>query len=201
MSQWIETIALKEGVLKNILWHQQRMELTLVAHESSFFVDLFILLSKYDLPQNGYYKVRVLYNTRQVLDVNWQLYTPRQLNTFELVDGTHIDYSYKDANRTQLEELKEESKEDEIIIVQKNCITDTSFTNLVFQQGEYWYTPASYLLNGTQRQYLLAENLITQREITRTDLSLYSHFKLINAMLPFEIAPTYSINQIKNRWD
>ena len=127
-----------------------------------------------------------MYNTRQVLDVNWQLYTPRQLNTFELVDGTHIDYSYKDANRTQLEELKEESKEDEIIIVQKNCITDTSFTNLVFQQGEYWYTPTSYLLKWNTEAISIGRESNNTREITRTDLSLYSHFKLINAMLPLK---------------
>jgi 4-amino-4-deoxychorismate lyase len=50
-----------------------------------------------------------------------------------------------------------QSKTEEIIIVKNNCITDTSYTNLLFLKDEKWYTPSTYLLNGVMRQHLLKE--------------------------------------------
>jgi len=82
-----------------------------------------------------------------------------------------------------------------VIITKDGFITDSSVANLVFKRKDKWLTPFTYLLNGTQRQFLLDQKIIEEEKITINDLHRYEKVKLINAMLKFD-APEISINQI-----
>ena len=79
--------------------------------------------------------------------------------------------------------LNPEQENEEIIIVKDGLVTDSSYSNLVFRQGNVWYTPSTYLLNGVKRQRLLQQEFIFEREIRPEDLDKYSKVSLINAML------------------
>jgi 4-amino-4-deoxychorismate lyase len=72
---------------------------------------------------------------------------------------------------------------DEVIIVRRALITDTSYSNLAFRSRGQWYTPATPLLRGTMRESLLACGLLREANITPADLPLYDAVCLINAMM------------------
>jgi 4-amino-4-deoxychorismate lyase len=66
-------------------------------------------------------------------------------------------------------------------------VADSSYSNLVFRnkQGD-WITPATYLLPGTKRAFLLKNKMIAEQEISIADIKKYSEVKLINAMIDIE---------------
>ena len=71
---------------------------------------------------------------------------------------------------------------DEIIIIKNGKVTDCSIGNLIFRQGEKWYTPDTPLLLGTQREKLLQEGKIQERTIFQEDIVNFDEIKIINAM-------------------
>jgi 4-amino-4-deoxychorismate lyase len=86
---------------------------------------------------------------------------------------------------------------DDILIIKNGFITDTSFSNIAFFDGTQWFTPFTYLLNGTQRQHLLRQGAIVETEITPSDLKQFRYAKLINAMLDLETSPLIDIQNIR----
>ena len=75
---------------------------------------------------------------------------------------------------------------DDIIIIKDGFVTDASSSNLVFENKTGLYTPASYLLRGTKREYLLSKGLIEERIIKEDSLKEYDSIYLINAMVDLE---------------
>jgi 4-amino-4-deoxychorismate lyase len=71
-------------------------------------------------------------------------------------------------------------------------IKDASYANLAFYDGEFWYTPACPLLEGTQRKYLLETKKIYPKEINISDLHKYQQVKFINAMMSWDESPILS---------
>ncbi len=196
MFHWIESIALEHGVLKNLRYHQKRLDRTL-EYFGGTSISLNKVLNGVVLPVLGYYKVRVLYSVAGVLDISVDNYLPKCFKTFEMVEATDIDYSFKYANRDVLVNLKRCCTADEIIITQNGLITDTTFSNLIFLRGGEWYTPTSVLLKGTQRALLLEQDKIKEAIISVDNIASFTHFKLINAMLSIDNSPVYSVNQIR----
>jgi 4-amino-4-deoxychorismate lyase len=118
------------------------------------------------------------------------------IHALRLVRG-NPDYAFKYADRGALEKLlKLKSSCDEILIVRNGLITDTSFSNVLLQQGDRFFTPATFLLNGTRRQQLLREGIITEKEIPAAELQNYDYILLINAMLDINNAPRIPISNI-----
>jgi 4-amino-4-deoxychorismate lyase len=167
------------------------------ARNEAFGCGNFIDLSQaIEIPQTmitDIYKCRVLY-TSEIETIDFQPYTPKLLRTLKLVEGGDIDYHLKYEDRSALSVLLEQKGEaDDILIVKNGCITDTSYSNIAFSDGKEWFTPDTYLLNGTQRQYMLAQGLLKACRITPADLHKYSAAKPINAMLKFEQTPEVKI--------
>jgi 4-amino-4-deoxychorismate lyase len=73
---------------------------------------------------------------------------------------------------------------DDILIVKNGLITDTSYSNVAFFDGQLWFTPHQPLLPGTARARLLHEGCLQEAKITLTDLHRFEKCSLINAMLP-----------------
>jgi 4-amino-4-deoxychorismate lyase len=84
---------------------------------------------------------------------------------------------------------------DDILIVKRGFVTDSSYSNIAFKKGQHWYTPWSALLKGTMRAYLLERNLIRLEDIRIEDLHTFQYFKLINAMMGFE-GPEIEVSNI-----
>ena len=91
--------------------------------------------------------------------------------------------NFKFANRLELNALLSESQHDEVIIVKDGKITDSSYSNLVFYNGENWITPDTYLLNGVRRKHLLDQEKIREQPIRAEELERFEKACLINAML------------------
>lgn len=97
-----------------------------------------------------------------------------------------IEYPFKFEDRHELNQLLSASGSDEILIIRKGLVSDTSFTNVVLESAEGLFTPASCLLKGTKRQQLLDSGIIQERDIRIADLSGYQNIRLINALIDLE---------------
>lgn len=180
--------------MQHLDWHNKRLNET----RRHFFADANELdLRDYlVLPENlddGVYKCRVVYD-REIVDVTFHPYLPKSVHSLKLVIDDHADYSYKFENRAKLEFLLTQKGEaDDILIVRDQCLTDTSYSNIALFDGLHWYTPDTYLLNGTCRQRLLAEGILRECRITLHDLARFEDIRPINAMLVLERTPSVRV--------
>ncbi|MFA6911879.1 MAG: aminotransferase class IV, partial [Proteiniphilum sp.] len=131
-----------------------------------------------------------------LLEISFDQYEPKRVQSLQMVEASP-DYCFKYTNRDELNRLLEQKGEaDEILITCNGLITDTTFSNVVFRQGDHLFTPDSWLLNGTKRQKLLREGTITVRKITRETVQAYESVHLINAMLDIEDTPPVPVSCI-----
>lgn len=194
MYRLIESIKIQNKKLLNIEWHDRRFNETRRKLYGKFTtVELEKLIILPELADNKVYKCRVLYGP-DIDEVDVQLYIPRNLKTLKLVEDNEIDYRFKYEDRSAFEKLMTQKGEaDDILIVKNGCITDTSYSNIIFFDGSKWITPDTYLLNGTQRQRLLYEGKIIEERITPEDLHKFEMIKPINAMLNIETTSSVTI--------
>ncbi len=198
MSHFIESISFINGVFKNIEIHNKRINKT---HKNYFnlskdiFLEKEILIPK-GLEKNTLYKCRIVY-AENIEEISFIPYHPKKIDSICLVYENQINYDYKFKDRTLIENHLQQSNCDEIILVKNEFITDSSYSNLIFFDGKQWITPKNCLLNGVQRQFLLQNNKIIEKEITVNDLQYFSHFKLINALLTIENSAAISTSIIK----
>jgi 4-amino-4-deoxychorismate lyase len=133
----------------------------------------------------GRWKVRVLYDTR-IHAVEAELYRPGSYNSAALVDGGRVAYPHKTVERVPLDALTRRAQAagaDTALIVSGGLITDFTYANAAFFDGNDWYTPAHPLLQGTRRDRLLAQNRVQKADIPPSHLYRYLQVSPINAML------------------
>lgn len=180
-----EAIKLKDGILYNLNYHQARVNRTL----SKFYgsdIELSVLNGM--IPEDkkvGLYKCRVVYGD-QINTVEFIPYSFRKINRVGIIKDDHIEYSYKYTDRSRLNELLKKAACDDIIIIRNGSATDSFSANLVFQTGSELYTPDSYLLQGTKRQYLLEKSIIQEKQIHLEDIEKYERIFFINAMIDLD---------------
>lgn len=182
MCQFVESIKIENGEVRNIALHNERLNRTrFEVLKQTSHIDLHNILT--DLPkQPGTYKCRVLYR-EDVEKVEYTPYTLPKINSIRAVVADNIDYSYKYANRESINSLKKNIAEDDIIIVKHGLVTDCSFTNIAFFDGSRWYTPNTPLLKGTKRELLLKNKVIFEKQIKAEDIHSYKSVRLFNAMI------------------
>jgi 4-amino-4-deoxychorismate lyase len=180
----IESIKIDDGTIINPSCHSSRLN---TSRRDLFGIsenlDVRDIISVPDACMRGIYKCRVVYSDR-IIGVTFEKYIRRSVHSLKLVYDDSIDYSYKYEDKKRLLSLREDRGQcDDILIIKNNRITDTSFSNIAFFDGNKWITPASPLLKGTKRAHLLTLGLICEDEITVADIRLYREAALINAML------------------
>ncbi len=197
MCRLVESLKIENKCLCNVKYHNERMnKARREAFGSIYDIDLAEAIKIPEELTNGVYKCRVLY-TDTIEAIEFTAYIPRVVKSLKLVDGGNIDYHLKYEDRSALTTLvAQKAGADEIIIVKDGCLTDTSYSNIAFFDGTDWYTPDTYLLNGTKRQELLANGILKEKRITPSDLSKYTEAKMINAMLDFQDTPSINISNI-----
>ena len=196
MSLLLESIKLIDGEFRNLFYHERRMNRSLkflCGVQEHFYLEEF--LRKLDLPRQGLFKCRMVYDDFS-RDVEFIPYQYRSINSLRVVEHDRISYEFKYCERKVLNRLFELRKTcDDILIVKRGLVTDSSIANIAFKKGKHWYTPWSALLKGTTRSYLLERNIIKEEEIRIEDLKTFQSFKLINAMLEFD-SPEIDISNI-----
>ena len=120
-------------------------------------------------------------------DIEFVPYRYKKIDSLRVVEHDRVSYEFKYADRKLIDRLYGLKKDcDDILIVKRGFVTDSSFSNIVFRRGTRWYTPWSALLKGTIRSNLLERNLIHEEEIRVEDIKTFDSFKLITAMIGFD---------------
>ena len=188
MSLFLETISIQNRIAQNIEYHQNRVD-------QCSLIQLEPFLKRISVATNKWYKLTIQFTETQIIKYQLIPYHPRVINTFKILIDNKIDYSFKYADRTQIEQLMQKKGFcDDIIIVKNGGITDCSFANLLFFDGENWITPQNPLLKGTCRARLLDHHLIVPQKISINDIRSCSKMMLINALLDFDDSRSILIN-------
>lgn len=185
-----ETIAIEHGEARNLALHQQRYQQSLARFYPNQPVQIADLSALIKIPAELAHlpllRCRIDYNQSQQ-QLAFFPYQRKPYRHFQSVQVEDLDYSLKYSDRTKLNALLEQAKAqnpetEEIIIIQQGKVTDCSIGNLIFRQGDQWFTPDSPLLQGTQRAHLIAQNRIKVRPIFVQDLEGFEEVRLINAL-------------------
>lgn len=183
---FIETLQVLDGRFIRPEDHLLRMQAT---RREAFGNAQPFTLSDAEIPEeyrHGKVKCRLTYD-RLVRRIEFEPYRPRLVRSLKIVDGSHVNYHLKYADRSALAALFAQREAcDDILICRHGYLTDTSYANVVLYDGKHYVTPSTCLLNGTRRQHLLRQNIIREREIRTTDLPHYHSLHLINALLDLD---------------
>lgn len=198
MSRFIESIKIEDQEVFLLNLHQKRVNDTFAHFGVQGSIDLEKIVKDLDIDEDGFFKLRIVYDLNKNFKTQLIPYAIAEISNFQLVENNTYDYAFKFEDRKEFERMKTKAKTEEIIVVKNNCITDTSYTNLLFLKGETWYTPTTYLLNGVMRQHLLATKKIKETEITLQNIKEFTHFQLINSMNDFDDMFIYPIQRIVN---
>lgn len=182
-----ESIKFSGNELQNIAFHNERLNRT--RWEIFGLLDSLNLLDFIRIPENldnEIYKCRVLY-AEKIEKIEFEKYMPKIIKSLRITEYDDIEYKYKDCDRSVINDLlKQRGNSDDILIIKKGLVTDTSFANIIFWDGKNWLTPSTPLLVGTARTRLLKENRIQEKEIKRSDLTQFTKARIINAMIDID---------------
>ena len=198
MCQLFESIKVKDGKAFHVDLHQNRMnrsvkEIFKIVNS----INIANSLNDTKLPQKGLFKCRIVYD--EVLrSIEFVPYKQKSIHSLSLVKADDLEYNFKYSDRKKLNELiVQNSGVDEIIILKNGFITDSSYSNLVFWNGEEWYTSDRPLFKGIQREFLISQKMIKETEIRLIDLKKYKKVGLINAMMDFEDMPVIDTEMVR----
>jgi 4-amino-4-deoxychorismate lyase len=198
MSLLLETIRVVNRTFQSLFYHQQRVEVAMIRHfphQKPILLDSELVIPEY--LDNNIYKCRVLYDVK-INKVEFLPYTIRPVQSLALVEiPSDVDYSFKWAERSWLDRLKQSTAADDILMVRNGWLTDTSYANIALWDGYGWFTPRRPLLEGTKRARLLAEGILKIADIKPKDLTDFQYVKLLNAMMDFEESPLIAVQNIQ----
>lgn len=178
-----ESLCVQDGKLLNSQWHENRFQ---TSYNQYYGIPApFFLLEGLNIPNNfskGRVKLRIRYNQKDRI-FHFEHYQTQKIESLQLVYTEELDYSYKYTERENLNALfAQKGKSDDVLIVIKGRITDSSYANVVFFDGNEWWTPNHPLLKGTCRARLLSQEIIKEILLEVNDLKNFKGLKLINAM-------------------
>ena len=187
MCRFVETIRLQNHELCNIALHQLRYENTARRFFGSGYAleDIAKVASQFS-ERGGVNKIRIVYDERGVVFTSCEPYTMKNIKTLRLVECNDIDYTYKYADRSELDKaMTMRGNCDNVVIVRNGLLTDTSYTNIALYDGKHWLTPAHPLLRGTALMRLLDEEKLVSADIKADDVRKFSRLAMFNAMIDF----------------
>lgn len=193
----LETIFIQDGIIQNIIYHNQRFNKT-QRHfwPSSKPIDLYEHILIPVEHKYGSVRCRVLYSA-EIEEIQFLKYEPKPINTLKIVE-TSLDYQHKFEDRSLINKLlAENSNFDDILMVKNGFITDTSYANIVLKKDNEFYTPKKPMLNGTKRQHLIDEDILIEKNIKPSDLIRFSHFAIINAFNDLDLTKFIPIKNIQ----
>ncbi len=195
MYRLIESICVREGNLQRLRLHEARIDRTLAALQLERRWALNEALAKVHLPPSGLFKCRVLY-TADDAKVELQPYTIPSVTSLRMIVANDLEYQHKWEDRERLHALwQQRGLCDDVLIIKNGMVTDTFYANIVFRKGDEWFTPDTFLLQGTMREALIKSGKIRETRIRAADIFQFDSFKLINALMEWN-APESNISNI-----
>jgi 4-amino-4-deoxychorismate lyase len=179
----LETIRVVDGRPQHLGYHQHRVDRS---RQALFGAADLLDLSTLEIPAvppAGVWKWRIIYG-KKICNTDIEPYEPRTINCVKLVYNDNIDYPFKYSDRAIFAEmLALKGNCDDILVVKNGLVTDLSYANIAFYNGEEWSTPRLPLLAGTCRKRLLERGMISEADIRPGDLGGFKVASAINAML------------------
>lgn len=186
MSQFIETIRLENGVLHSLNYHQERVNKTFLQFfrtSSSFSLEK--VISKNKPPQQGLFKLRIVYDALQQ-SIEFAEYTRAKFNSYKLVEiDNNFRYSFKSTDRKLFDKISQETDKNILpILIQNKNVSDSVFSNLIFEKNGKLYSPNTPLLFGTMLSQTLLQHKINMITIKEDEIKNFDYIYPINAMNP-----------------
>ncbi|WP_457605624.1 aminotransferase class IV [Nitratifractor sp.] len=180
-----ETIRCEGGEARHLEYHRRRMRRS-VGRD-------FPLEELIAPPSGELLRCKVIYDHEGIRSIDYFPYTKRSIRTFRLLEAD-FDYSRKYLDRSPIDELfAQRGGADEILIVRKDLLTDTSIANIALSIEGRWLTPASPLLPGTTWERYLEKGILQPAKLTPSDLQHAEKLALFNAMIGFHILPDFAL--------
>lgn len=194
----LESIRCEDGSFPLLQLHQHRVnEAFRILWPEAPVPDLYEHIQRFSIPQKGLFKCRILYGA-SLLEPEYQPYTINPPRKLQLARADDLDYSLKWADRRQLNFLfSEKGACDDVLIIRRGLITDTTYCNIAFLRNGIWFTPAEPLLQGVRRKQLIDNNIILPAAITPDQIFKFTHFKTFNAMIGWVDSPPLPISEIR----
>lgn len=193
-----ETICIQDGIPVNMEYHCRRMNFT---RSSLFGIHEPLQLPGFnvlpDAMKRGIIKHKIFYK-EEFIRAEYEIYHPRLVHSLKMIEADELDYSHKYADRNSLDCLfQQRGENDDVLIIKKGMVTDTSIANILFFDGSSWFTPDKPLLKGTQRQFILDRGMAKAVPIQSADIRNYSLAMVVNSMKPFNPAESFSTENIE----
>lgn len=191
-----ETIAVIDGRVQNLAYHQARLDYAMRAffHSGKRHCLNDIIRVPREFRQ-GLVRLRADYNEAMVR-LRFFAYKKPEIMRFQCVYTENLEYRFKYTDRKRLDLLKN-LQSDEVVIVNNGKVSDCTIGNLLFLKENQWYSPQDYLLKGTQLSCLLEANQVVLTEILPQDLAQYERIMLINALNPFDMQRSLPISAVR----
>jgi 4-amino-4-deoxychorismate lyase len=196
MFPFFETIRYTNGIPENLTLHQQRVDYTLKHFSAKTSIDLanhIQSMTSKPIMDNKVYKCRFKYDVDGHIDISFEPYSIKTIQTISIHDIGSYQYPFKYTERTWLNNIARTAGTDEVILTHKGFIKDASYANLAFFDGKTWMTPSQPLLMGTRRASLINAKTIIESPIQVKELEKFSFVKCINAMMLWEESPMIKI--------
>lgn len=186
MCLFIESIKLLDGKFFRLEYHQKRVDDTFAFHFANKKAhNLESILNQSSIPHTGLYKCRMLYGAENV-SVEFAPYTIREIKSLRLIHTDIQPTLFKSAVRKAYDEAFDRRGEcDDVLLIHNGLITDSSYCNVAFFDGNVWISPQTPLLKGTNLSQLVNLGLVQQMDILYYEISKYSRISLFNAMIEF----------------
>jgi len=186
MLRFIETIKLLDGKFYRLEFHQNRID---KVFEDYFKEKEKIHLKEYlyalPFPQKGLYKCRIIFDSR-IQKLEYIPYKLRKICSLRLLETDIKTLAYKKENRSKLNNaFAHRGNCDDVLLLKNGLVTDTSFCNVAFFDGNTWVTPRIPLVYGVHRAQLLRERKIIEKDIKTDELTNFFSIRLFNAMIEF----------------
>ncbi len=196
MSHWFETLKIDCGEPQNLKWHLLRIKATLSYHNIKPEFDLCKFLKTIEFDKDNVQRCRIDYNIN-IINCSVLPYVPLPLRSLQIIETNTLEYSYKYANRSNLDNLRLKKKScDDILIAINRRITDISYANIVFQYGNKLISPVTPLLRGTLLSLLVERGQVHLQEIFISDIKHFNGWIPVNALLGFSPETIRPVNSI-----
>lgn len=196
MCRLLESLKITASGIENLDFHNERLNqarLKIFGLKDRLDLSNFIQLPY--LKKSEVFKCRVIYQ-EDVIKIEYISYKKKDIKTLKAVYDDEVSYEFKFEDRRKLNGLYQlKGPYDDVLIIRNGMVTDFSYGNIVFYDGNQWITPARPLLRGTMRASLIQTKKIVEKDVSIDDLYQFKSFKLINALFGFD-EPAWPIGNI-----
>lgn len=185
MSLLIETLGFQDGHCELMSYHNERVNRSrrvLLSKSDTWRLEEMIQVP--DEFIRGKVRCRVLYG-EHLDSVEFSAYIPRRIESLLIVRDDSIEYSFKYADRERLLQLHELKGDcDGVLIARHGVLTDSTFSNLMFERSDLRITPKDSLLAGVRCAALLDQGFVRMDTVRPEQIHTdFDRVHLINALL------------------